>query len=165
MLTSFLASLRGQQRQTDERAERAVVFGGFPDRANFVVIENTGARAFFRVGAPHAFDNRRHEVVMPGREPIENTAHDGEHGVGLPRTMLVLDVVEQRGDVGAFDVEDVAISPARKNMRLEQPRDFAFPSAGLSPAHGAAAIARRYLRSCFGRGTTRTRAIRRERAR
>ena len=63
----------------------------------------------FGVGAPHPFDDGRDEVVVPRREPIENTAHDREHRVGLPCDCVVLDVIEQRGDVGALDVENVAI--------------------------------------------------------
>ena len=54
MAATLRAALRRQQAHADDRAERAVALGRFPDRTDFVVVENAGARLRMRILPPHA---------------------------------------------------------------------------------------------------------------
>ena len=49
----------------------------------------------------HAANDRRRVVVVAGRKPTHQAAHDGEDAIGLPGTVVVLDVVKQRGNVAS----------------------------------------------------------------
>ena len=51
-------------------------------------------------------------------------AHDVEAVVGLPRAVAVLDLVEQCGDVAAPDRDELAVTPRRKDVAIEQAHDL-----------------------------------------
>ena len=76
------------------RAERAAVLGRLPDRRSSSS-ENPRPRLRLRALSQHAFDERHGVVIMARRIPIHDRADGRQNIVGLPRAVLVLDVVEQ----------------------------------------------------------------------
>jgi integrase len=61
----------------------------------------------------------RHDDYVP---PI--AARDGQHVVRLPCTVVVLDLVEQGGDVTAADRRELAIPPGRQDVHVDRPLDL-----------------------------------------
>jgi hypothetical protein len=61
---------------------------------------------------------------MAGGEPVHDAAHDRQDIVGLPGAVVVLDFVEQGGDVGSADVEEGPLVPARIDVRAQQTPHF-----------------------------------------
>ena len=61
----FFAPLRGQKGNSDQSAERSVVLGRLPYRADFIVGQDAGARLRMGRLPPHAAHDRRVVVVVP----------------------------------------------------------------------------------------------------
>ena len=100
-----------------------------PDRADLVVVEDAVARLRLWILPPHAAHDRRLVVVVAGREPIHDAAHDAQHAIGLPGAVIVLHVVEQRGDIAAADAEKFAVAPDRQHVAREEPFDLLVATA------------------------------------
>ena len=92
-----------------------------------------GALAGLLLGilAAHPPDDRRMIVVVPGRIPVHDRADDRQHAVGLPCAVIVLDVVQQRRDIGALDAEERPPLPEREDVHLQQPGDLLLGAQAL----------------------------------
>ena len=108
------------RHSSHNRAESAVGFGLFPDRPDFLIGEDADAGLGLGALPLHAAHDRRRVVVMARGVPIHNGAHDVEHIVGLPRTVIVLDVIEQGGHIAPADAEKFSFLPSGKDMHPQQ---------------------------------------------
>ena len=114
------AALRCQQGNPHEGTECAVGFGRFPDRAQLVVGKDALAHLFLRVLAAHPLDDRRLVIVVPCRKPVHDGADNRQHGIGLSCAVIVLDVVEQGGDIAAPDREERSALPEMEDVQFQQ---------------------------------------------
>ena len=117
----FVAALAGQQQQLDVGTERAGIAGGTPHPPDLVVIEHPTAFAGLGINAVHAGDERDGVIVVPFRKPTGDRAQNRQHGVGLEGAVVILDVVDQLGDVAAADVDKLALTPNWGDIALDDP--------------------------------------------
>jgi hypothetical protein len=120
------APLRGQQRQLDERDERAVAgLGRAPHAPQFVIVENARALAGLGVDAAHAAGEGAEVAVSAGGKPVRDAAHEREHVIGFVLAAAVFDVVEQIGDVAALQGGKDTLAPERVDVLAQTALDVA----------------------------------------
>ena len=96
----------------------------FQTRAHLVVGKDALAHLFLRVLAAHPLDDRRLVIVVPCRKPVHDRADNRQHGIRLPCAVIVLDIVEQGGDIAAPDREERSAFPEMEDVQLQQPGDL-----------------------------------------
>jgi hypothetical protein len=53
---------------------------------------------------------------MAPSEPVHDAAHDREHAIGLSGAVIILDVIEEGGDVATAETEEVPILLRRHDV-------------------------------------------------
>ena len=74
----------------------------------------------FSVGALHAASEGHVVIVVPGRIPIEMAEITRIAMIGLRGAVIVLHLVHQAHDVGAFQRAEGARAKARQNIPIEE---------------------------------------------
>ena len=99
--------------------------------ANFVVVQDALAPPGLRVGALHAPSEGRVVVVVPSRIPIGDGRDHRIAVIGLRGAVIVLHLVHQAHDVGAFQRAEGARAQARQNIPIEDPLVLCCPTQAL----------------------------------
>ena len=96
-----------------------------PQVHDLVIGEDTAARPFGGwLGAAHAFDDGRRELIVAGRVPVQSSAQMRQHPVGHYRRASVLDRVEQIDNIAPPEIVDRLAADLRPHINPETPLDL-----------------------------------------
>ena len=115
----LVAALGCEKKQLHEGAVCVSAFSGFPDRPQLVIGQDAIALPCLLLDPAHASNEGRLIGVMSPSVPGRYASKRAQNSIRDPSTMLVLDDIEQVGDVTALNFGKWAVAPDRQDMPLQ----------------------------------------------